>query len=326
MANLWKTPDSMLAIEAGRRCSAPCNKTRDGALAGRTGHPSPAIDSVLGLCPPSFATERSVVCERGSAGLDGPPKHFLDRRCQSSDIVTIQGQCRATRIEPGLKERFIGVDVADAGYERLVKQRRLDGAACRRQPLRQLTPKDRRGSFKCVGAEACPMRFECRQRRKGPQPAKAPRIAEAHTRAIVKFPDRMDMCGQRGIDIRAELPGHSQVDLQAGSAVANQGERLAVTADRYDAASLEERSVKITCQARRIRARAAWPENIRAKQVDRSHPPPDKLGLEGAPDGFDFRKFGHGAAYSNSNPVLVMSAAEDDRRSRPTAFHGWQTS
>ena len=113
------------------RCAGSARAAAQAGLAGAPVDP-PAARRCAGSpsAPDIVAEARAPVADAlAQADADGPmePPHLV--RCQ--------GVGATQRIEPCAPQRLIGVDVADAGDERLVEQQRLEARAPSVQPLGQ---------------------------------------------------------------------------------------------------------------------------------------------------------------------------------------------
>jgi hypothetical protein len=92
------------------------------------------------------------------------------------------------------EERFIGVDVADAGHHLLVHKNRLNGAAAPAQAARELES----GDAESVRAEAAPsLNLELGHGAERPEAAEPPRVTEAEAgtsrRGRFHAPDAMNV-------------------------------------------------------------------------------------------------------------------------------------
>src|SRR5262249_8194730 len=97
--------------------------------------PGSAIDAELILIFAAQPGAADVVANAGAAPLDGSVQHDGDGLAESvggrcTEIASILG-----RMQLGLEERFVGVDVADASHHALIEQHRLEAALGRCQPV-----------------------------------------------------------------------------------------------------------------------------------------------------------------------------------------------
>src|SRR6266508_2889835 len=93
-------------------------------VAGQAGAPE---DFDLELVPALAAAGVEVVAEAGAAVAEGDLESLADCGVESPDALSRKRVGGALRADAGEKERFVGVDVADAGYRGLVEQCRLHG-------------------------------------------------------------------------------------------------------------------------------------------------------------------------------------------------------
>jgi hypothetical protein len=66
-----------------------------------------------------------IVSETRTSGVDCGAHHRLDSLDESHDRGVAQAIESLVRVKPSAEEPFVGVDVADAGEERLVEEGRL---------------------------------------------------------------------------------------------------------------------------------------------------------------------------------------------------------
>jgi hypothetical protein len=86
---------------------------------------------------PSFSIGIAVVAKRAAAMIQGPAKRCLDRTGQIDDLRGRQLVGARQRMDAGGKERFVHVNVPQAGDQLLIQQRGFDHAAGLCQPLGQ---------------------------------------------------------------------------------------------------------------------------------------------------------------------------------------------
>ena len=109
----------------------------DRRLAAQARFAGSAIDAEFVLHLPLEPGAADVIANAGAALVDGARQHRDDRRGAALGLLAPSGRlAEQRRMEPGLEERFVGVNVADAGDDRLIEQDRLEIALGRLQRLR----------------------------------------------------------------------------------------------------------------------------------------------------------------------------------------------
>ena len=103
--------------------------SRNGGFAADTGLVFTSINPVKKLEGPFFAIGIDVITQRAAAMVDGAAENELDRPIQSKDLLAGEQIARSGGINAGMEERFIGVDVADAGEDALIEKGSLNCAA-----------------------------------------------------------------------------------------------------------------------------------------------------------------------------------------------------
>ena len=81
----------------------------------------PPEDLDLQMMPAFAAARVQVVAETGAAVAEGKFKRLADGLVQSLDAALREGVRRSLRVYPGEEQRFVRVDVADAGDRLLVE-------------------------------------------------------------------------------------------------------------------------------------------------------------------------------------------------------------
>src|SRR2546421_11628325 len=102
--------------------SAAKDDSGNGGFAADTGLVFTSINPVKKLEGPFFAIGIDVVAQGAAAMVDGAAENELDRPVQSKDLVAGEQIARSGGINAGMEERFIGVDVADAGQDALIEK------------------------------------------------------------------------------------------------------------------------------------------------------------------------------------------------------------
>src|SRR5687768_16190936 len=75
-----------------------------------------------------FAVGFAVAVYAGPFALDAEAEDFLDGGVEGGQVGRSQGIGRLQGVKAGVVERFVGINVADAGNEGLFQQKRLKGA------------------------------------------------------------------------------------------------------------------------------------------------------------------------------------------------------
>ena len=109
------------------RSSRADDELSDLGAAATARFPRPPIDPELVLVAPRPALRRPVEGVEGrSLVLDGGLQHLADRGVQPDRGGAPDGVGAAERMDARLEERFVDVDIAEPGEERLVEKQRLD--------------------------------------------------------------------------------------------------------------------------------------------------------------------------------------------------------
>lgn len=113
-----------LAAEVG---SAPAeDDALDKLAADAAGHSLTSVDAMLQLEKPLDAIGIDVIGDRGAAERDGVVENLLQRDAEAFELRARERGGDAAGTNPGPKEAFVGVDVADPVEQRLIEQSRLD--------------------------------------------------------------------------------------------------------------------------------------------------------------------------------------------------------
>lgn len=231
-----------------------------------------------------------VVAERAAALGDGGVKHLTDALGERVPLAGVEVAGRGERMEPGEEERFVRVDVADAGEDGLVEQDGLDGTGGAAGGVEQLGAIDGEG----VGPEVFPCDgVELVAGGDGAKAAETPRIAEEHGGVVADGPQRVHMRVDGEcvwVVHEQDLTGHAELDDEATSVMGDDGELLAATFQGGDGGVTEQGQGASRGGSREGRA------DIGAKQPGVGDGSTHEAWLEGAAEGFDFRKFWHDAA------------------------------
>ena len=132
-----------LAPRAEVRRARPDDDPLDGAPAARTRLAGSLVDLQV-LLHRAVAVGRRVVVDRAAAPLDRLGQDRADRLEQAALVGRAERADGPQRMEPGRPQRLVGVDVADAGDERLVEQQWLEPALAAAQPAAEVAQRERR--------------------------------------------------------------------------------------------------------------------------------------------------------------------------------------
>ena len=197
-----------------------------------------SLEAMLKAAEPAVGA--LVVAQRRAAGLDGIRQHGLDGGDQSfrffGGLARFRGQRAGAlqRRNAGAMQRLAGVDVAEAGDQFLVEQRRLDRGGLAFEARRE--PFGRKGGAERLDAEALEQSVLVEPL--GPdqvhQP-EAPRVGVTHLSAVAEmkhdmlmlrhFPSRLLPAGEPIGMVDAEAPGHAEMHHQH-FAVVEPGEQI----------------------------------------------------------------------------------------------------
>ena len=183
------------------------------------------IDRILHVA--FLAIGFDVGADAGPFAGDTEGERVTDAGMENLNFGCRERVCAPFRMQPGIEECLIGVDVADAGDHGLVKQEGFQQTLA--------TPNDGGKGF---GREFIGERF----RTKAPQDflrvlnkvntAEFARIAEAQLLATVEFEDRMRVfIDRQGCVNHSEMTGHAQMDDQRLIPGEREDEELGAAAD-----------------------------------------------------------------------------------------------
>src|SRR3989442_9149090 len=142
-----------LALRAERRRPEVDSVRRDELLSARhAGLAAAAVHLQLELESAFLARAGAVVAHGRPRRLHGPLEHVGHRGVQARELVEGQLVRGLRRIDPRLEQRFVRVDVADAGDAALVHDRLLDRRPRAFEPLGEHERRER--LFERLGADA----------------------------------------------------------------------------------------------------------------------------------------------------------------------------
>ena len=240
----------------------------------------------------AVAVGRRVVVDRASAAHDGLGQDPPDLVVQVPLVGGSQRPGRPERMEPGRPQRLVGVDVADAGDERLVEQERLEPARPLAQPAPEVAHRERRverlRTERREDRAATDLGHQLAGHRVAAVEADLPEladVAEADLAAVGQLEDQphVRVLGRLGRDDE-QLAGHLQVDRQGRVAGQVDDDLLGAPPDGLDPSpgdGLGERLGRVRPQGPRPRDARA---DDRRAQDARSQVARDRL---------DLGKFGH---------------------------------
>ena len=197
------------------------------------GSPAPLVDPQV-LLHLAVAVGRRVVVDRRTAPDDGLGEDPSELQPEAAFVGGPQRPRRPEGMEAGGPERLVGVDVADAGDERLVEEERLEAAL----PAADPAPKRRHGERvrERLGArlrEGIVVRGDVQ-----PHPTELADVAEPDLPAVLELEHESDVRIVRNALAHDEqLAGHLEVDRQEGVAVERDDDLLAAPRDALDPAT-----------------------------------------------------------------------------------------
>ena len=280
------------------KCGCPLGdyKMRHDRPTAPAGQAGPTIGEEVGLVVAGAAVCIDVVAQGGPAGADGACEGLADGPAEAAGLLAVEGASRLQRVDSGAKEGLVGIDVADAGDDLLIEQRRFDRPAGGGQGGSQVVVADGQR----IGPEPGPVDGLQRSARiEGGQPAESTRIAEDQAvarRVCGEAPDDVEVifagwlaaCGKED-----ELAAHAQLHEQRrGIPVGDDGELLAMAAQFADAAAFQQRAAHAhgrgSGNAQMLKADHVVPRDVHSR-----HGAAKETGGECAEEMFDFGKFGH---------------------------------
>ena len=204
-----------LAPRAEMRGTRADDDPLDRPSTARAGLAGPLVD-LQALLHRAIAVGRRVVVDRAPATLDGLGQHGPDRVVQPSFVGRPERPGGPQRMEPRRPQRLVGVDVADAGQERLVEQQRLEPAGSppdqapevthgegRIERLRSERREDRRPAD--LGDQVAAQRVAAVQ----PDPAELADVAEPELPAVGQLEDQPDIRVLRAVRPGRRTAGRS---------------------------------------------------------------------------------------------------------------------
>ena len=190
----------------------------DRSLTAAAGKPGSQIDAVLELKEAAHAIGIHIIGDRGAAQPDCIFEHLAQSQPQSLELGPGQASGEPARTNSGTKKALVGVDVAHAGEQFLIEQRRFDGRMRAVKKAVELL----RGYCEWVNAS----RLECgRAAKLAPlQPAKAARVDKAQLAAAGQTQPSMGMGRKRRIRSGDQQPpGHAEMNDPLGGATLHRG-------------------------------------------------------------------------------------------------------
>ena len=111
----------------------------DGGFADEAGFGGALVDAVFQLKETADTAGVDVVGDGGAAEADGMLEDVDEGEAEAFELGVAEAACLTARTDAGAEEGFVGVDVADAGEERLIEESGLDG---------EFAPAKQRGEFR----------------------------------------------------------------------------------------------------------------------------------------------------------------------------------
>jgi hypothetical protein len=119
-------PTLALAFGAVMGSAASNEDTANWRLAAAAGFAGAQVDTVFKLKKAARAIGINVIRNRGTAELNGVGEDLAQRQPQAVEFGAGDAIGPTAGPDAGMKEAFVGVDVAHASEKRLVEQGRLD--------------------------------------------------------------------------------------------------------------------------------------------------------------------------------------------------------
>ncbi len=172
-----KIIDSLCVFTSGNANSSvfPCRPGQFFLSTCRTGAglALAGIDAVLKLEKSADAIRVHIVRNRRAAKLDGVAQHLLECHAQPFKLGTGKSARLASWADSGAEKALVGIDIADAGEQRLVEQCGLDGELAAAEERGEVVGQD--GQRLSPGGSKGRLAGQIAKLK----PAKAPRIDEA---------------------------------------------------------------------------------------------------------------------------------------------------
>ena len=145
--------------------------------------------------------------------LDGLAEDLSHRSEQAQPFVLRQGLDRSLRVDACLPERLVGDDVADAGDESLIHQRRLGSPAPSAKPLQELPLRESQG----VGAEASQDGVRLGRGWGEPRPSQLAHVAIAELTVVGHQDEPIPAVAIRLVSRPHQIASHPEVEQQRGT-------------------------------------------------------------------------------------------------------------
>ena len=249
----------------------------DGGFAAGAGFGLAVVDAVDFLEVAWVSVGVAVVAEGAAAVVDGAVQDFFDRPRKAADLLTAEAVGGSSRVDAGIEQGFIRVDVADAGEEFLIEQRGFDGAPRLFQQRGECFWGEGEGFGTKIGVGGF-------LGGKDEESAEAAGVGEAQLLARY-VEDQMGVGEQgRSVTLQGQAAGHAEMDKEAEIVVEGEDDFLAAAVQGLDRAILQEIG---EVGGRRI-------DDVGAEEVDGGDLARNDRGGQTADDGFDLGQFGHG--------------------------------
>ena len=264
-----------LTLGADMRAALADAEADDGRSAAAAGLAGAAVDREVSL----HAAAGIDPVDGGSVQPDGEAEYSADGPVETDHLGIGNGVRSCQRMEASGGERFVGVDVAEAGDERLVKEEGFELSLA----LMQDTPQS-------TGGEGRPEGFEPEAGGRGREIAcvgdgpELTRVAEQTLASVVQLPDgsNVSRCAV-GLVGPFEATAHAEVQEQMGIVLQVEDEELATSLYAGDEAVGE-----LAFDAGRAGGDVP-PPGGRETAYSAAH----ELWPAGADDGFNLGEFGH---------------------------------
>ena len=198
--------------------------------------PCTPVDGVGELRGPRLTAGVPIVTKRAPAELHGLSEDGADRLGQGGEAVGREPPGDRAGVDAGAKERFISVDVADAGEHTLIEQHGLDRALGVAAGVDEMLWLGDEG----VGAKFTPVVSAKRIERWVARDAtESARVDEVDAGVVVECPRRVGVLGGVG-GVDRDGAGHTQLQDTGAMIVGDERELLAEAFETDDAGGFEE--------------------------------------------------------------------------------------
>lgn len=226
-----------------------------------------------------LAVGTSIIAKRRSTGLDGFADHLPDGADQPIDARQRQSPARASRTDSGAVKRLADVDIAKAGNDPLVEEKRLD----RSSPPTQSLAKPAR-------LQIDRLRPKLGDRSPAPDIRSRHQVDRAEPPGVVQRQPAAIVCLEQQMVVRVDFAG---IDSPLAGHPEVEDERVAaIGVDEPELASAPKPADRCACQPL-AEVRRKSPAKVGPPQLHADDPPPEQHLLQSSDRCFDFGEFRH---------------------------------